>query len=77
MYGCGPLSLAWVASGGLDVFIDLTGQLKKHLSLYAGLALIKSANGYWEYVVGTHGQKCLVAGLNEKLVTEVSALLTT
>jgi myo-inositol-1(or 4)-monophosphatase len=73
-FGCTSLCLAWVATGGLDLFIDLTGKLFEQTTM-AGLALIKAAGGSWKYVEVQNGQNRLVAGLSKQLVEEACELI--
>lgn len=76
-FGCAPLALAWLATGGFDIFVDLTGRRRPE-SVSAGLALIKSAGGLWrEIEIKGFPKKRLVAGLNQQLVDGVCNILQT
>lgn len=74
-FGCAPLALAWLATGGLDVFVDLTGR-RYPIPMKAGLALIKSAGGLWrEIKIKGFSKKRLVVGLDRQLVDSVCNIL--
>lgn len=65
-FGCGSLALSWVCAGGLDCYIDLTGEVNFY-DVAGGLALINASGGvYEEFDVGLP-KKRLIAAPNKRI----------
>jgi len=76
LWGLGGLSLAWVATGGIDAYVDMWGHKGKIFDIVAGKALVKYAAGGTVIdleVPGIAEPRC-VAG-NKKLVEKIREVL--
>jgi myo-inositol-1(or 4)-monophosphatase len=74
-FGCGSLGLAWIASGNFDAFIDFTGRTKFY-DVCAGIAILESAGGTYEYLKVDNRRHFLAAN-HPNTLQKIKTLLTT
>lgn len=75
LFGAGGLSCAWVASGGLDGYVDMWGHKGKIFDIVAGKALIKYAGGkVLDLKIPGLAEPRFIGG-NQEIVDRVSEVL--
>ena len=68
-YGCTSLTMAWLVSGGLDAYVNLTGHYNP-ISIYAGLGLLSSGNFFYKKYPYKN-REIFIAARNEKTATDL------
>lgn len=72
--GQGSLSLIWLCLGAFDAYIDITGNTKK-MDVMAGLAVLTSFGGVYEFVELNFGKPHLIAATSKKQLNYLKNIL--